>query len=60
MEKVRVTIADVAERAQVSKMSVSRVLSGQAGVSHRTRQRTLTPRSTPYGGNLRENLQSKA
>ncbi len=32
MEKLNVTIADVAELAQVSKMSVSRVLNGQTGV----------------------------
>ena len=41
MEKVRVTSADVAELAQVSKMSVSRVLNGQDGVSETTRQRIL-------------------
>jgi LacI family transcriptional regulator len=41
MEKAHVTIADVAELAQVSKMSVSRVLNGQGGVSERTRQRIL-------------------
>ncbi|MEP7291084.1 MAG: LacI family DNA-binding transcriptional regulator [Chloroflexota bacterium] len=41
MEKLHITIADVAERAQVSKMSVSRVLNGQAGVSEKTRQRIL-------------------
>ncbi len=41
MEKSHVTIADVAELAQVSKMSVSRVLNGQAGVSEKTRQRIL-------------------
>jgi LacI family transcriptional regulator len=41
MEKLHVTIADVAERAQVSKMSVSRVLNGQTGVSEKTRQRIL-------------------
>jgi len=41
MEKLHVTIADVAERAQVSKMSVSRVLNGQDGVSDKTRQRSL-------------------
>ncbi len=38
---MHVTIADVAELAQVSKMSVSRVLNGQAGVSEKTRQRIL-------------------
>ena len=32
MEKSHTTIADVAELAQVSKMSVSRVLNGQTGV----------------------------
>jgi LacI family transcriptional regulator len=36
-----VTIADVAEKANVSKMSVSRVLNGQPGVSEKTRQRIL-------------------
>jgi LacI family transcriptional regulator len=41
MEKLNVTIADVAELAQVSKMSVSRVLNGQPGVSEKTRQRIL-------------------
>ncbi|HVO42470.1 MAG TPA: LacI family DNA-binding transcriptional regulator [Aggregatilineales bacterium] len=41
MDKPRVTIADVAELAQVSKMSVSRVLNGQGGVSTSTRQRIL-------------------
>lgn len=41
MEKPNVTIADVAELAQVSKMSVSRVLNGQAGVSEKTRLRIL-------------------
>jgi LacI family transcriptional regulator len=41
MEKLRVTIADVAELAKVSKMSVSRVLNGQSGVSDKTRQRIL-------------------
>ena len=41
MEKSHITIADVAELAQVSKMSVSRVLNGQAGVSEKTRQRIL-------------------
>ncbi len=38
---MHVTIADVAELAQVSKMSVSRVLNGQAGVSEKTRLRIL-------------------
>ena len=41
MEKLNVTIADVAKLAQVSKMSVSRVLNGQSGVSGETRQRIL-------------------
>lgn len=41
MEKLNVTIADVAELAQVSKMSVSRVLNGQPGVSEKTRLRIL-------------------
>lgn len=41
MEKSNVTIADVAELAQVSKMSVSRALNGQSGVSEKTRQRIL-------------------
>ena len=41
MEKSHTTIADVAELAQVSKMSVSRVLNGQTGVSDKTRQRIL-------------------
>jgi DNA-binding LacI/PurR family transcriptional regulator len=41
MEKLHVTIADVAQRAKVSKMSVSRVLNGQTGVSEKTRQRIL-------------------
>lgn len=41
MEKLHVTIADVAKLAQVSKMSVSRVLNGQSGVSEKTRKRIL-------------------
>lgn len=41
MDKTNVTIADVAKHAQVSKMSVSRVLNGQPGVSEKTRQRIL-------------------
>ncbi len=41
MEKLDVTIADVAKLARVSKMSVSRVLNGQTGVSEATRQRIL-------------------
>jgi LacI family transcriptional regulator len=57
MEKLNVTIADVAELAQVSKMSVSRVLNGQPGVSQKTRLRILeaveqlgyVPNLTPRG-----------
>lgn len=41
MSNSNVTIADVAEIAQVSKMSVSRVVNGQPGVSEKTRQRIL-------------------
>jgi LacI family transcriptional regulator len=41
VQREHATIADVAEEAQVSKMSVSRVLNGQTGVSERTRQRIL-------------------
>jgi LacI family transcriptional regulator len=41
MEKSNVTIADVARLAHISKMSVSRVLNGQPGVSEKTRQRIL-------------------
>src|SRR5688572_6138053 len=41
MDKPVVTIADVAELAGVSKMSVSRVLNGQIGVSEKTRLRIL-------------------
>ena len=41
MANSNVTIADVAEIAQVSKMSVSRVMNGQPGVSEKTRQRIL-------------------
>jgi LacI family transcriptional regulator len=41
MEKLHVTIADVAELAQVSKMSVSRVINGQPGVSDKTRLRIM-------------------
>lgn len=39
MANSNVTIADIAEIAHVSKMSVSRVINGQAGVSAQTRQR---------------------
>ncbi|MBN1284526.1 MAG: LacI family DNA-binding transcriptional regulator [Anaerolineae bacterium] len=41
MAKPNATLADVAELAQVSKMSVSRALNGQSGVSEKTRQRIL-------------------
>ena len=41
MEKNQVTLADVAELAKVSKMSVSRALNGQSGVSEKTRQRII-------------------
>ncbi|HLY25986.1 MAG TPA: LacI family DNA-binding transcriptional regulator [Aggregatilineales bacterium] len=41
MDKSRITIADVAELANVSKMSVSRALNNQGGVSEKTRQRIL-------------------
>ncbi len=41
MTRPVVTIADVAEIAQVSKMSVSRVLNNQPGVSEKTRQHIL-------------------
>jgi LacI family transcriptional regulator len=41
MNKPHVTIEDVAQLAQVSKMSVSRVLNGQPGVSEKTRQRII-------------------
>jgi LacI family transcriptional regulator len=41
MANVNISIADVAELANVSKMSVSRVINGQAGVSEKTRQRIL-------------------
>lgn len=39
--KETVTLADVAALANVSKMSVSRVINGQAGVSDATRQRIM-------------------
>jgi len=42
----RVTISDVAQAAHVSKMTVSRVLNGQPGVSEETRQRILTTMRT--------------
>src|SRR5215475_3330824 len=38
----RITISHVAKVANVSKMTVSRVLNGQPGVSEETRQRILT------------------
>jgi len=41
MSNSNITIADIAEIAQVSKMSVSRVINGQPGVSAKTRQRIL-------------------
>lgn len=41
MDRPHVTLADVAQLANVSKMSVSRVLNGQAGVSEKTRQRII-------------------
>jgi len=41
MPKSQVTMADIAKRAQVSKMSVSRALNGQAGVSEASRQRIM-------------------
>lgn len=41
MDKPTITLADVAERARVSKMSVSRVLNDQPGVSPTTRKRIL-------------------
>lgn len=41
MQRSSVTLADVAAEAQVSRMSVSRALNGQAGVSEETRQRIL-------------------
>jgi LacI family transcriptional regulator len=42
----RITISDVADAANVSKMTVSRVLNGQPGVSEQTRQRILTTMQT--------------
>lgn len=41
MEKPRITMSEVAEIAQVSKMSVSRVLNNKPGVSEETRKRVL-------------------
>jgi LacI family transcriptional regulator len=41
MSNSNITIADIAEIAQVSKMSVSRVINGQPGVSAKTRERIL-------------------
>ncbi len=41
MSKSRVTIADVAERAQVSKMTVSRVINNKGEISPATRQKIL-------------------
>src|SRR5664279_1055699 len=41
MAKSSVTISNIAKLAHVSKMSVSRALSGQEGVSEKTRQRIL-------------------
>jgi len=61
MDKFNVTISDVAERAQVSKMSVSRVINGQPGVSEKTRQRILDAvHELGYVPNLRSrNSESK-
>jgi LacI family transcriptional regulator len=42
MVKRRVTFADIAEAADVSKMTVSRVLNNKSGVSEETRQRIWT------------------
>src|SRR5687767_10624284 len=39
MNKPRVTLADIAEAADVSKMTVSRVFNNKSGVSEETRQR---------------------
>lgn len=59
-----VTIADVAEIAGVSKMSVSRAINGQPGLSEKTRQRilavieeigyvpTIGPKARPVGSKL--------
>ncbi|MBN1965908.1 MAG: LacI family DNA-binding transcriptional regulator [Anaerolineae bacterium] len=41
LQKKRITMADVARAARVSKMSVSRVLNNKPGVSEETRQRVL-------------------
>jgi LacI family transcriptional regulator len=41
MGKPRITMADVAELAQVSKMSVSRTLNNRPGVAEETRQRII-------------------
>src|SRR5579871_2081568 len=41
MVRPRPTIADIAATANVSKMTVSRVLNGQPGVADKTRQRIL-------------------
>jgi LacI family transcriptional regulator len=46
MDKLHVTIADVAELAKVSKMSVSRVINGQSGVSEKTRIRIVEAMDT--------------
>src|SRR5258708_2246958 len=49
----RITISDIARAAHVSKMSVSRVLNEQPGVSDATRQRILsTMQSMGYAGSL--------
>ncbi len=62
MEKLDVTIADVAKLARVTKLSVSRVLNGQTGVSEATRQRILDAVQqlgyVPNGG-LRGRISSK-
>jgi LacI family transcriptional regulator len=42
MNKPRITLADIAEAAEVSKMTVSRVLNNKSGVSEETRQRILS------------------